>query len=130
MPADERLIVFDGLQIVKQTTNNPNENNLLRGWQLMAILLAVFPPSDELRMSLGNYISINISSTSPRVAACAEYCLHRMFKVCELGRRSELPTTPEIQALARMRPMMVRVWLLDERYVRARVIAVDKRLDC
>jgi hypothetical protein len=44
------------LQIVKQTTANLNKQSFLLGWQLMAICLSFFPPTQKLYPFLSEYI--------------------------------------------------------------------------
>ncbi|KNC74048.1 hypothetical protein SARC_13394, partial [Sphaeroforma arctica JP610] len=33
------------VQVCKQMTNNPNEESVIRGWEILVMLLHVFPPS-------------------------------------------------------------------------------------
>ncbi len=44
------------LQLVKQTTENPNHQSLLNGWELIAICLSFFPPSQKFFPFLTEYI--------------------------------------------------------------------------
>lgn len=44
------------LQIVKQTTSNANKQSFLLGWQLMAVCLSFFPPTQKLYPFLNEYI--------------------------------------------------------------------------
>ena len=44
------------LQLVKQTTENPNQQSLLNGWELIAICLTFFPPSQKFFPFLTEYI--------------------------------------------------------------------------
>ena len=45
------------VQLCKQTTDNPKKDSLRRGWELMAICLAFFPPSATFGPFLQGYIS-------------------------------------------------------------------------
>lgn len=49
------------IQLVKQTTENPNQTSLLLGWELMTICLSFFPPSQKLFPFLTEYIFLNLS---------------------------------------------------------------------
>eukprot|EP00096_Caligus_rogercresseyi_P014810 TRINITY_DN7301_c0_g1_i1.p1 TRINITY_DN7301_c0_g1~~TRINITY_DN7301_c0_g1_i1.p1 ORF type:complete len:640 (+),score=195.85 TRINITY_DN7301_c0_g1_i1:504-2423(+) len=44
------------VQLCKQTTENPRKESLRRGWELLAICLAFFPPSSAFSHCLSNYI--------------------------------------------------------------------------
>lgn len=103
-------------QIVKQTTNNPDPNSCEKGWQLMMICLAIFPPSSDLMPHLMAYCGANISSEVPNVSGFAEICLHRIPKICRLGPRRELPTKIELEALRRGGTVVIRVFFLDDKY--------------
>ncbi|KAL1464328.1 hypothetical protein WDU94_003985 [Cyamophila willieti] len=45
------------IQICKQTSENPKRESLRRGWELMAICLAFFPPSPRLQSYLDGYMN-------------------------------------------------------------------------
>ncbi|XP_060569101.1 rho GTPase-activating protein 39-like, partial [Ruditapes philippinarum] len=48
------------IQICRQTTENKKEDSLQRGWELMAILLNFFPPTQKFYSYLEGYISRHI----------------------------------------------------------------------
>ncbi|KAK7058716.1 Rho GTPase activating protein 39, partial [Halocaridina rubra] len=45
------------VQICRQTTENQRRESLRRGWELLAMCLAFFPPSDKFKPYLGGYIT-------------------------------------------------------------------------
>ncbi|KAF4528443.1 hypothetical protein B566_EDAN013448 [Ephemera danica] len=45
------------IQICRQTTENPRKESLRRGWELLAICLAFFPPSDKFQSYLDGYMN-------------------------------------------------------------------------
>ncbi|GLH09051.1 Rho GTPase-activating protein 92B [Gryllus bimaculatus] len=45
------------IQICRQTTENPRRESLRRGWELMAICLAFFPPSPKFQSYLDSYMN-------------------------------------------------------------------------
>lgn len=57
-------VIYDEVycQICKQLHNNPNIASTVRGWQLLNICLASFPPSPELAPFLINFAAQNMSS--------------------------------------------------------------------
>jgi len=115
MSASELLRDEVYCQVVKQTTHNPSNESTARGWQLLTCLLACFPPSADLSMHLANYIAANLGSLQPHVARFSEHCLHRVFRICELGTRKEMPTAPEIAGMMRCMKTNVRVFIVSTR---------------
>ena len=45
------------VQVCRQTTENPRRDSLRRGWELLAICLQFFPPSDKFASFLEGYIA-------------------------------------------------------------------------
>ena len=45
------------LQVIKQLTNNPNDESREKGWTFFAIIASIYPPSMELYYSLIKYLS-------------------------------------------------------------------------
>lgn len=64
-------------QLCKQTNLNPDSTSTERGWQLMMMGLAIFPPSSDLMPHLMAYCVKNLKNENPNVAIFAEICLHR-----------------------------------------------------
>ena len=52
------------MQLVKQTTMNPNQTSLLFGWELMTNCLSFFPPSQKLFPFLVEYIFSHLTTDS------------------------------------------------------------------
>jgi hypothetical protein len=66
-------------QLCKQTHQNPDSTSTERGWQLMMMGLAIFPPSSDLMPHLMAYCVTNLKNENPNVAIFAEICLHRFL---------------------------------------------------
>ena len=64
-------------QIAKQTNKNPTALSTEKGWQMMMMCLATFPPSDLLYPALMAYCVSNLSSSVVNVGNYAELVLHR-----------------------------------------------------
>lgn len=45
------------VQLCRQTTENPQRDSLLRGWELLAVSLAFVPPSPAFQPPLLNYMN-------------------------------------------------------------------------
>ncbi|XP_045112239.1 serine-rich adhesin for platelets-like isoform X25 [Portunus trituberculatus] len=104
------------VQICRQTTENHKRDSLRRGWELLAICLAFFPPSDKFNPYLAGYISRHCDpafcSMFPdvskwpihiQVAHYAGVCMKRLERTTVNGKRQRLkkPTLEEID-LARL----------------------------
>jgi hypothetical protein len=98
-------------QVVKQTTKNTNPKSLYLGWLMMAICTGVFPPSREFEPYLMYYCFQH--SEDDDIGKVAKYCQLRVKKVLELGPRNEVPTEFEIESVMELKPVIVKVYLLD-----------------
>jgi len=89
------------LQICKQVTNHPRPVNALKGWELMTIILAAFPPSAELREFLVDFFQRNVNDNTqggdPEIRKFATMSLERMEIITEIGARLEVPSSKEIK---------------------------------
>jgi hypothetical protein len=70
-------------QLCKQTNLNPDPSSTEKGWQLIMMALAIFPPSSDLMPHLMAYCAANLRNENPNVAIFAEICLHRLGRDCE-----------------------------------------------
>ncbi|XP_069954957.1 serine-rich adhesin for platelets isoform X2 [Cherax quadricarinatus] len=104
------------VQICRQTTENHKRDSLRRGWELLAICLAFFPPSDKFGPYLAGYIARHCDpaycamfpdvSKWPihiQVAHYAGVCIKRLERTTVNAKRQRLkkPTLEEID-LARL----------------------------
>ncbi|KAK4306479.1 hypothetical protein Pmani_021704 [Petrolisthes manimaculis] len=104
------------VQICRQTTDNHKRDSLRRGWELLAICLAFFPPSDKFGPYLMGYITRHSDpaycSMFPdvakwpihiQVAHYAGVCMKRLERTTVNAKRQRLrkPTLEEID-LARL----------------------------
>ena len=55
------------VQLCRQTTENPNKESLLKGWELLTIALAFIPPSPEFQPALLGYLNRHRDPTFSRV---------------------------------------------------------------
>ncbi|CAF0922158.1 unnamed protein product [Brachionus calyciflorus] len=89
------------LQIVKQTTQNSNLSSSLLGWQLMAVCLNFFPPTQKLYPFLKEYIESNLEETDENdqfLSRLAKTCLRRLEKINITGAKKGLknPSIEEV----------------------------------
>ncbi|GAU89076.1 hypothetical protein RvY_01671 [Ramazzottius varieornatus] len=91
------------IQMCKQTTDNRKPESLRRGWELMAICLAFFPPSASFYGYLHTYISRFQSPACDtyevQVSHYAGHCLRRLERMSQTGAKRGVrkPTVEEIQ---------------------------------
>lgn len=104
-------------QIAKQTHQNPSPLSTEKGWQMMMICLATFPPSDPLLPALMAYCVQKLDSVVPNVHNYAELVLQRARKSKLLGPRKEIPTLMEIEALKRGGSVQIKVYFSDKKFL-------------
>lgn len=91
------------LQLIKQTTSNLNRASCLLGWQLMALCLSFFPPTQKLYPFLGEYILAHMETSDNlehdnTLGKLARACLRRLERIQVAGAKKGLkaPTIEEI----------------------------------
>lgn len=105
---EERWLLSEGLahgelrdeiycQVMKQLTGNPNTESIFKGWQLLCVLLATFPPSKDFETYLRSYLQQATSHHEGRTDVMAKYCLRRLAYVSRKGPRGKPPTVAEIE---------------------------------
>lgn len=109
-PVELRDEVF--CQIIKQTTNNPSAESVLKGWQLIGVVAGAFAPGDDFKPYLMSYCDAHREDAGG-VGDFAKYAMGRIVKTASLGPRREVPTTMEIEACKARLPVLVRVYHLD-----------------
>ena len=81
-------IIHDELycQIVKQIINNPGEESLEKGWQLIVLCLEFIPPSSYLKEPLMSFCVDKLNIDNKVICRLAELVLHRVPKICDVGK--------------------------------------------
>lgn len=101
-------------QLIKQTTDNSSSPSLKLGWELMAVCLAMFPPSAKYCSYLEGYVYSHLKDNQPanpileqeisnRIAQYAENCHYKLEKMSKTGSRKgqRQPTQEEVDAAKR-----------------------------
>jgi hypothetical protein len=104
------------MQICKQTTNNPKPQSTVRGWELMTYCLATFPPSKNLKRFLLDYIKKSVASPHEDVRRLAKICGDRLGTIVLMGQRKQVPSTLELTCLKEMKPVPIKVNLVDDTF--------------
>jgi len=103
------------LQLCKQTTANPNLDSEMKGWELMNLCLASFPPSKQLRKFLAKYFQ-QVAETEESHESVQEFaleCLKKLPKIIALGQRKFVPSSEEFKYLKQRAEVPVRIYLVD-----------------
>lgn len=94
------------MQLCRQTTDNNREDSLQKGWELLAICLNFFPPSNKFYTSLECYVARHLDpleqGTMPAavpVAQLASACQRRLEKIHNFGAQKGTmkPTIDQIE---------------------------------
>nr|XP_014345889.1 PREDICTED: rho GTPase-activating protein 39 isoform X2 [Latimeria chalumnae] len=91
------------IQLCRQTTENFRYESLARGWELMAICLAFFPPTPKFHSYLEGYIYRHMDPVNDTkgvaISAYAKYCHSKLQKAALLGAKKGLkkPNLEEIK---------------------------------
>uniref|UniRef100_A0A3P9Q5X3 Rho GTPase-activating protein 39 n=1 Tax=Poecilia reticulata TaxID=8081 RepID=A0A3P9Q5X3_POERE len=91
------------IQLCRQTTENFRYDSLERGWELMAICLAFFPPTPRFHTYLEGYIYRHMDPVNDTkgvaISSYAKYCYRKLMKAALTGAKKGLqkPSLEEIQ---------------------------------
>ncbi|XP_076133898.1 rho GTPase-activating protein 39 [Alosa pseudoharengus] len=84
------------IQLCRQTTENFRYDSLERGWELMAICLAFFPPTPRFHSYLEGYIYRHMDPLNDNkgvaISSYAKYCYRRLQKAALTGAKKGLNT--------------------------------------
>ncbi|XP_070199220.1 rho GTPase-activating protein 39-like isoform X2 [Littorina saxatilis] len=91
------------IQLTRQTTENKREESLQRGWELLAMCLNFFPPSNSFHSYLDGYISKNqdhsLDLPNVPVSHFATHCHQRLERIMQTGAKKGVrrPTLDEVE---------------------------------
>ena len=106
------------VQLCKQTTDNPKKESLRRGWELVAICLSFFPPSQTFSSCLYVYISkhrdpaldeyhdVNKWPIHVQISHYAAICSRRLERIGDGGRLA--PRKPSVDDVDQSRLQIFR----------------------
>ncbi|XP_009989819.1 PREDICTED: unconventional myosin-XV-like [Tauraco erythrolophus] len=86
-------------QVIKQVTQNPNQEGTLRGWLLLNLLTGYFLPSNILMPYATKFLQLASSDPSSTHHDIAKTCQSNLRKNFMYGGRRHLPFPVEIEAL-------------------------------
>ena len=92
-------------QIIKQLTSNPHPESVAKGWQLLCMCVATFPPSFDFEMYLMHFILERRDTGRGVVVSFAKYCLRTLEAKLSHGEGvGDVPQVEEIKAFAENMP--------------------------
>lgn len=87
------------VQLLCQLSDNPSAISIYRGYQLLQVLLVVFPPSPSLAPTLRQFLIAKRGSVPrSRLGIIARYAFIKLEEIISRGPRGAVPTLFEIQA--------------------------------
>jgi len=101
------------IQIIRQLTNNPNNEYCLRLWALLGLVSAAFSPSKSFSKLLFDYLRSK-PRKDPSITCHAQFCLDNL-QAPRLGARKLPPSPLEIQACKSLSNLTCKIHLLDGR---------------
>lgn len=84
------------VQLAKQTTENPKTESLRRGWELLAIALSIFAPSEGLFGFLESYVARNADPVLDPPEVPSSFLPGLLLFILPFPPRSPSATTPAI----------------------------------
>ncbi|KFO13355.1 Unconventional myosin-XV, partial [Balearica regulorum gibbericeps] len=118
-------------QVIKQVTQNPNQESVLRGWLLLNLLTGYFLPSNILMPYATKFLQLASSDPSSTHQDIAKICQSNLRKNVMYGGRRHLPFPVEIEALLKGRSARQLVILMPggvEYLTRIKTFTVAKEL--
>ncbi len=101
-------------QIIKQLSNNPRSESIAKGWQLLCMCVATFPPSYDFEMYLMHFIVERRDTGKGVVVQFAKYCLRTLEAMLSHGEGvGYVPQVEEIKAFAVRPPVLATITLVD-----------------
>lgn len=118
-------------QLIKQTTDCPDEERAIYGWKLLFTLLLAIPPSDEISLALFSHFSKYARPTNhpqgfDTVADAAVRCYHAWSKLKSDIPRPFVPSFEEFRACTDGRKMEVKVYTEEQVFIRIAIPVIDR----
>eukprot|EP00592_Proboscia_alata_P009113 CAMPEP_0194366184 /NCGR_PEP_ID=MMETSP0174-20130528/14205_1 /TAXON_ID=216777 /ORGANISM="Proboscia alata, Strain PI-D3" /LENGTH=581 /DNA_ID=CAMNT_0039141233 /DNA_START=217 /DNA_END=1959 /DNA_ORIENTATION=- len=123
-------------QVLTQMNRNPSAISVIRGWQLLLIILACVPPSEALKDSVctmcNNFLSSNNFEQSPNSHVMKLYIEHVTKKIPSINimlPRQEIPSQAEIVALKRCANVKIQLYTFKDKTISVSVSSWDTSQD-
>ncbi|KAF2077800.1 hypothetical protein CYY_000921 [Polysphondylium violaceum] len=102
-------------QLIKQSTNNPNQDLNTRVWELIHYCCATFSPSRKLTKYFAAYVKTTIKTeeTAKSIIDSAQSSYRILQRFNLNGTRKYVPSIAELESIKENRPIFIRVTASD-----------------
>ena len=104
-------------QLIKHLTKNPRPESSAKGWQLMCMCVAVFPPSFDFEKYLLHFILKRAEEGRGAVVDYAKYCIRMLEATLAQGEQKFVPSIEQILAYKERPPILATIVLVDDSLV-------------
>ena len=101
--------------LLKQTRGCPDEKQLVRGWELFAVVCSTFPCSRDLQPLVSEFLHA-ASREAGEAGAHAKRCFDAFKRVTKVGARQLTPSDEDIASLRTGTPLSAIVFFLDDTF--------------
>lgn len=115
------------VQLIRQLTNNSNNEYCSRLWILLGLVTAAFSPSKTFSKYLINYLKIK-PHKDPSITCHVQFCLENL-QTPRINMRKYPPSPLEIQACKNLVNLVCKINLLDGRSISVGVHPCDTAID-
>lgn len=106
-------------QLIRQVSDNPRDEAVMRGWHFLTLCTIAFPPSKNFNKYLQAFFHANLENRI--IGRYASACL-RTMRLTKVSARKLSPSTIEIAAVKHLNPLICRFYFLDGK---AKAMGVD-----
>jgi hypothetical protein len=101
--------------LLKQTRGCPDAKQLVRGWELLAVVCSTFPPSRDLQPLVSEFLHAASRETG-EVGGHAKRCFDAFKRVAKVGAHQLTPSDVDIASLRAGTPLSAVVFFLDDTF--------------
>lgn len=102
-------------QLLRQTTENPNRDLLVKYWELIVFCTATFLPTPKLLKYVAAHLQVQqqTEGSSGSIASLAQLGVKNLTRLRDNGPRKLVPSVVELEALRDCRPIVIKIHLAD-----------------
>ncbi|KAI8351794.1 hypothetical protein EDC96DRAFT_466952 [Choanephora cucurbitarum] len=84
------------VQICKQLQDNPHNDSIRKGWEMLCIVSITFPPSKNLESYLTDFVQQHHSVQENDVCVMSQHVSAKLRRICTRGAKGKVLTSAEI----------------------------------
>lgn len=103
------------VQLLKQTTENPTRDLLVKYWEIIVFCSATFLPTPKLIKYVASHLQVQqqTEGSSGTIASLAQLAVKNLTRLRDNGPRKLVPSVHELEALRDCRPIVIKIHLAD-----------------